>query len=90
MEEGTWTNQQIQAGLAGPSASIRIPFAEDGVIDYASPRRIVEFDMSAGAGALLITWDDSLFALLSDREFADLTRAVVEMTATCASRCWPK
>ncbi len=74
-------SQRIQAGLAGPIASIRTPFAEDGAIDYASLRRIVEFDIAAGAGALLITWGDSLFAVLSDREIAELTRAVVETAA---------
>jgi len=74
-------NQQIQAGLSGPIASIRTPFTEDGGIDYASLRCIVEFDIAAGAGALLITWGDSLFAVLSDREIADLTRVVVETAA---------
>ncbi len=74
-------SQRIQAGLAGPIASVRTPFTEDGAIDYASLRRIVEFDIAAGAGALLITWGDSLFAVLGDREIADLTRAVVEAAA---------
>ncbi len=34
-------SQRIQAGLAGPIASVRTPFTEDGAIDYASLRRIV-------------------------------------------------
>ena len=74
-------SQRIQAGLAGPIASIRTPFTEDGAIDYASLRQIVEFDIAAGAGALLITWGDSLFAVLSDGEIAELTRAVIESAA---------
>jgi len=73
--------ERIQHALSGPIASIRTPFTRDGAIDYASLRQIVEFDISAGAGALLITWGDSLFAVLGDREIADLTRAVVESTA---------
>jgi len=74
-------SQHIQAGLAGPIASIRTPFTADGAIDYASLRQMVEFDIAAGAGAVLITWGDSLFAVLSDREIAELTQAVVETAA---------
>lgn len=50
-------------------------------MDYDSLGRMVEFDIEAGAGALLITWGDSLFSLLGDREIADLTTAVVERAA---------
>jgi len=74
-------NAQIQQGLSGPIASIRTPFKQDGGIDYDGLRRMVEFDIEAGAGALLITWGDSLFAVLSDRDIGDLTRAVVEYAA---------
>ncbi len=73
--------QRIQTGLAGPIASIRTPFTRDGAIDYDALRRMVDFDINAGAGALLLTWGDSLFAVLSDREIADLTRTVVESAA---------
>ncbi len=73
--------ERVQAALAGPIASIRTPFAADGSVDYASLGRIVEFDIAAGASALLITWGDSLFAVLSDAEIATLTQAVVEAAA---------
>jgi 4-hydroxy-tetrahydrodipicolinate synthase len=72
---------RIQQALSGPIASIRTPFSRDGSIDYESLRRIVDFDIEAGSGALLITWGDSLFSLLSDRDVADLTRAVVKYAA---------
>jgi 4-hydroxy-tetrahydrodipicolinate synthase len=84
--------ERIQQGLSGPIASIRTPFRRDGEIDYESLRRIVDFDIGAGAGALLITWGDSLFAILGDREIGDLTRAVVEfaggraVVAACTGR----
>lgn len=72
---------RIRQGLSGPIASLRTPFARDGSIDYAGLRRMVEFDIAAGAGALLLTWGDSLFSLLGDREIGDLTCAVVECAA---------
>jgi len=73
--------EAIRQAFAGPIASIRTPFNRDGSIDYAGLRRCVDFDIQAGSKALLITWGDSLFSLLSDREIADLTRAVVECAA---------
>jgi 4-hydroxy-tetrahydrodipicolinate synthase len=84
--------ERIQHGLSGPIASIRTPFLRDGEIDYDSLRAMVEFDIEAGAGALLITWGDSLFALLSDQEIADITKAAVDHTrgravvAACTGR----
>ncbi len=74
-------SERIKQALAGPIPSIRTPFRRDGSIDYDGLRRMVEFDIAAGAGALLITGGDSLFALLSDRDVGDLTRAVVECSA---------
>jgi dihydrodipicolinate synthase/N-acetylneuraminate lyase len=73
--------EAIRQAFAGPIASIRTPFNRDGSIDYAGLRRCVDFDIQAGAGALLITWGDSLFSLLSDRDIGELTRAVVEHAA---------
>jgi len=73
--------EDIQQAFAGPIASIRTPFNRDGGIDYAGLRRCVDFDIQAGSKALLITWGDSLFSLLSDREIGDLTKAVVECAA---------
>ncbi len=67
--------------LAGPLASIRTPFTRAGDMDIHSLARMVDFDVAAGAAGLLITWGDSLFALLSDRDIGDLTRAVVECAA---------
>jgi 4-hydroxy-tetrahydrodipicolinate synthase len=73
--------ERIRRGLSGPIASVRTPFRRDGRIDYDGLRRMVDFDIEAGAGALLLTWGDSLFAILSDREIGDLTRAVAEYAA---------
>jgi len=75
------THDDIQGALCGPIASVRTPFDREGATDFAGLRRMVDFDLEAGADGLLITWGDSLFSLLGDRDIAELTRAVVE----CAS-----
>lgn len=75
------TRDEIQAALCGPIASVRTPFSRDGSIDWQSLKKIVDFDIEAGAGGLLITWGDSLFSLLSDRDIAELTKAAVEYAA---------
>jgi len=73
--------EAIQQALSGPIASIRTPFDRNGNIDYAGLRRCVDFDIEAGTGALLITWGDSLFSLLSDAEIGEVTRRVVDCAA---------
>ncbi len=84
----------IQHALSGPIASIRTPFQRDGSIDYASLQAAVDFDINAGSGALLLTWGDSLFSLLSDSDIADVTRAVIDCAAgraavvACTGRWW--
>jgi 4-hydroxy-tetrahydrodipicolinate synthase len=72
---------EVQAALAAPIPSIRTPFDRDGEIDHASLKRMVDFYVRTGSTALLITWGDSLFSVLGDREIAELTRAVVTSAA---------
>jgi 4-hydroxy-tetrahydrodipicolinate synthase len=72
---------KIKQALSGPIASVRTPFNEDGSIDYVSLRRMIDFDIQAGSKAMLVTYGDSLFSLLSEQEIADMTKAVVEHTA---------
>jgi 4-hydroxy-tetrahydrodipicolinate synthase len=73
--------EEIRHALAGPVPSLRTPFTREGEIDYPALGRMIEFDLAAGATALIITWGDSLFALLREREVAELTQRVVEITA---------
>lgn len=73
--------KEIQAALAAPIPSIRTPFDREGEIDYASLRRMIDFYVQSGSTALLITWGDSLFSVLGDRDIAELTRAVVASAA---------
>lgn len=87
------SRDDTRQALIGPIASVRIPFARDGEIDYASLRNSIDFDVSAGAKTLLLTYGDSLFSLLTDQEVADITKAVVEHAAgramvVAADRQW--
>ena len=87
------SRDDIRQALSGPIASMRIPFARDGEIDYASLRNSIDFDVSAGTKTLLLTYGDSLFSLLTDQEVADITKAVVEHAAgramvVAADRQW--
>ncbi|MCE9592107.1 MAG: dihydrodipicolinate synthase family protein [Planctomycetes bacterium] len=69
---------ELQHALASPIPSIRTPFLRDGAINYPGLRDYVERCIAHGAQALMLTYGDSLFSLLTDAELADVTRAVVE------------
>ncbi len=59
--------------LTGPVASINTPFLRDGGIDYEGLRRFVDFCIEAGAGTVLFTPGDSLYAVLTEAEIAEMT-----------------
>ena len=59
--------------LAGPVASINTPFLADGGIDYHGLRRFVDFCIDSGAGTVLFTPGDSLYAVLTEAEIAEMT-----------------
>lgn len=79
--------------LTGPISSISTPFTQDGTIDEAALRACVDFAVTeANSGTILLTYGDSLYSVLTDREVADVTRIVVEQTAgrrmVVAAGCW--
>lgn len=85
--------EEIRKALTGPVPSIFTPFRRDGSIDFPALQNFIEFCLAAGSKALILTYGDSLFSLLSDQEVADLTQAVVRYTAgralvVTADRSW--
>lgn len=68
----------IRARLSGPWPSIRTPFTQSGEIDYTALRAQLDFAVDAKAKAVVLTWGDSLFSILTDDEIAAVTKAVVE------------
>jgi 4-hydroxy-tetrahydrodipicolinate synthase len=69
---------EIRAALSGPWPSIRTPFARDGQIDFAALRRQLDFVLQAKVKAVVLTWGDSLFSILTGDEIAQITKAVVQ------------
>jgi dihydrodipicolinate synthase/N-acetylneuraminate lyase len=70
----------LQAALASPIPSLRTPFLPDGEIDYDGLRCYVERCLANGAKALMLTFGDSLYSVLTDAEVGQVTQAVVEQT----------
>ena len=69
----------IRAALSGPWPSIRTPFKQDGQIDFASLNGLLDFLIEqAKVKAVVLTWGDSLFSLLTDDDIAQVTKAVVQ------------
>jgi len=84
---------ELQAALASPIPSLRTPFLPDGEIDFDGLRAYVERCLANGAKALMLTFGDSLYSLLTDAEVGQVTRAVAEQTrkravVIAADRSW--
>jgi len=88
------TREEIYETFVGPTMSLSTPFLENGAIDYQGIYEIIDFSISAGSPAIILTQGDSLYTLLTDQEVAELTKAVVDHTAgravvVAANRTWP-
>ena len=80
-DEPRVSREEVRAALTGPVTSVKIPFHRDGSIDFVGLRTYIEFVLAAGSRALILTYGDSLYSVLSDQEVAEVTRAVVEAAA---------
>ena len=69
---------EVREALSGPWPTIKTSFTKDGAIDKAALNRQVDFLLDAKAKAIVLTWGDSLFSVLTDDEIAEVTRIVVE------------
>jgi len=68
---------EVRAALGGPWPTVRTPFTQSGGIDYASLHKMIDFMIEEGkAKAVVLTWGDSLFSILTDDEIAQLTKTV--------------
>jgi 4-hydroxy-tetrahydrodipicolinate synthase len=68
----------VCAALTGPIPSLRTPFDRNGNVDYKSLARMIEFKLSAGARALVLTAGDSHYEALSDRQVGEITKFVAK------------
>lgn len=78
------SREEIREALTCPIASVPTLFLRDGSIDFDGVRNYIDFTIAGGTKTILITYGDSLYSLLSDREIAEVTRVVVEHTASRA------
>ena len=69
---------EIRSALSGPWPSINTPFDRRGNIDFDALRRHLDFLIQAKAKAIVLTWGDSLYSILTDDEIAQVTKAVVQ------------
>jgi 4-hydroxy-tetrahydrodipicolinate synthase len=78
------SREEIREALTCPIASVPTLFLRDGSIDFDGVRRFIDFTIAGGTKTILLTYGDSLYSLLGDKEIAEVTRAVVEHTANRA------
>ena len=67
--------------LTGPIPTLRTPFTRDGEVDEESLRRMIDFDIEAGAQVIVLTAGDSHYIALGDEEIASVTRTVIAHVA---------
>lgn len=84
---------QARAALAHPVASVRVPFLADGEVDRHGLCAYVERCVTAGSAAIMLTYGDSLYSVLTDDEVAEVTRVVTNQVAgrslvIAADRSW--
>ncbi len=71
----------MRARLTGPLPSIKTPFHRDGRIDFDGLRNLIDFNLAAGAKALMLTAGDSHYVALTEQEIIEVTRTTIEHTA---------
>lgn len=84
---------ELKERLKGIAYSVNTPFAKDGSIDYKSLERLLNYCIEQGAHSIVLTYGDSLYSVLSDRETGELTKKTVEIVnhripVVAADRQW--
>lgn len=79
--------------LSGPITSVRVPFLASGDIDANGLADYIDRCVANGAGALTLTYGDSLLSLLTDHEVEVVTQVVVDaagerVPVVAADRSW--
>ena len=90
---GRISREAVREALTGPFGSLHTPFERDGSISRTGLSALLDQTIGAGGKTALLTYGDSLFSILSDKEVGELTKMVVEVTAgramvVAADRDW--
>ncbi len=68
----------VRHHLTGPLFSVRVPFNEDGSIDYDGMRRFIDAGIEGGSRSVILTAGNSHYTCLADEEIARVTRVTCE------------
>lgn len=87
------SHEHLTTLLSGPLASIRVPFLATGEIDEVGLANYVDRCIANDANALVLTYGDSLYSLLTDDEVELVTRLVADAVhgrapLVAADRSW--
>lgn len=74
----TSLQSEIRERLRGPINSVPVAFTEDGHVDHAAIRRMIDRSLDAGCQVVMLTWGNSLISLLSDAEVAEVHQTVTQ------------
>ncbi len=64
----TMTREEVREHFAGPVASVKTCFHQDGSLDLTGTRSLVDFVIAGGAKTIIITPGDSLCMLSANRK----------------------
>ena len=67
--------------FTGPIPTLRTPYTRDGDIDFNALRRMIDFDIDAGAKVVVLTAGDSHYDAMSDAQIECITKFVIEHVA---------
>ncbi|HBN85119.1 MAG TPA: hypothetical protein DDZ89_14895 [Clostridiales bacterium] len=84
---------ELKKRLEGMAYSVNTPFEKDGDIDYKGLERLLNYCIDQGANSIVLTYGDSVYSLLTDREVGELTKKTVEIVnrrvpVVAADRQW--
>ena len=85
--------EELKDRLKGLAYSVNTPFCKDGTIDYKSLENLLNYVIDNGAQSIILTYGDSVYSLLSDKETGELTKKTVEyvrhrVPVVAADRQW--
>lgn len=72
---------KIRDCLTGPVMSLKIPFNQNGLVDYEGIKTIIDRSLDGGSRTIMLTAGDSHFFCLSEDEIAEITRFTCNHTA---------
>lgn len=77
--KGSPNFKDYKKDLTGPCVSLKTPFDKMGNLDYEALFLQIERGIESGVSAIVLTYGDSLFSILSEKEIAELTKKCAQI-----------